>query len=1027
MPLDLPRLVARLATRDPYRTEADIQSDIQTILLHGDLNLTDPQVRLESPTQDGTKRRIDVEIGATAIEVKKSLQNAEAVREFESQLAGYVQTRSTQTGARYVGVLTDGAEWRLYSDHSGDFSEVTRLVLSPRDPEASERLTTWLEAVMATRENVRPTPAEIRDKLGSGSPSFALDIADIEAMYEQVAHSSEVKLKRSLWSKLLTTALGTQFTDQTSLFVEHTYLVLIAEVVAHAVVGFNLEDESLTPASIVSGGAFAAGQITGVVEQDFFDWILESPNGAKFVRRLARRVARFDWSQPEHDVLKVLYESVIDSDTRHSLGEYYTPDWMADRIVREAVPTPLTQRVLDPSCGSGTFVFHAVRNYLAAADDSGIPSHQAVSGVTRMVTGMDLHPVAVTLARVTYLLAIGSRRIQDPAREPVAIPVYLGDSLQWDRDRTALTAGELVVATGEGSSLYERELRFPERVTADATMFDRLVERLADMATGRQPGSRVPTLQPVFAQFAVHPDDQAELTETFTTMCQLVDEGRDHIWSYYVRNMARPLWLAQQRNHVDVLVGNPPWLSYRFMPQGMKERFQSESKARGLWEGAKVATNQDLSAFFVARTCELYLKPNGRFAFVMPRAVLSRLAYSGFREGQFVEKAAANAPLGRSRMEAGSPAASFTTPWDFLKVNPDPFPVPSCAVFGAFTPGVARPMPHTTVVWDGRLPAVTVEWDTAKSHLSTHDGAIQVVDQTVTTSPYKERFTQGANLVPRMLMFVQEQSGNPLGAGAGRAHVTSARVNAEKAPWKSLPSLTGTVERQFIYPVHLGATIAPYRPLQPEFAVIPFHRGAVLDADGDAAPIDHYSGLAEWWRAANQTWLTNRSESSRIALAQQINWQNKLVKQHPAAPYRVVYSASGSLLAAAVITDERAIIEHKLYWANCSSLAEARYLTGILNSQPLLRAIQGLQSQGQFGARDFDTYVFHANFGLYDPANDLHGELVRLVERAEVVAAGVTLDAGKSFQMARRAIRNALEADGVAEDIDTVVAAILAP
>jgi hypothetical protein len=1020
--VDLSILVARLATRDQFRTEADIQSDIQTVLLHGGLNLSDPQVSLESQLQDGTRRRIDGENGATVFEVKKSLQNADAVTGFEDQLAGYVRTRSLQTGARYVGILTDGTEWRLYSDRGETFTEINRITLASRDADIAERLTTWLEAVMATSTNLKPTPVAIKTKLGDESPSFALDIADITAMYESISNTPELKLKRSLWAKLLTTALGTQFTDETSLFIEHTYLVLIAEVVAHAVVGFDLNDESITPATIVSGGAFAVSQISGVVEQDFFDWILDAPDGAKFVRRLARRVARFDWSEPEHDVLKVLYESVIDTETRHSLGEYYTPDWMADRIVREAVTDPLNQKVLDPSCGSGTFVFHAVRKYLAAADDLSTPNHQSVTAVTRMVTGMDLHPVAVTLARVTYLLAIGSRRIQDQSREAIAIPVYLGDSLQWEQTTNTMTFGDLIIPTGEGSSLFDRELRFPARATHDASMFDRLVERLSTMANTRAPGSPIPNLEAVFAHFAIHPDDQAEISETFTTLCQLSDEGRDHIWSYYVRNTARPVWLAQPENHVDVLVGNPPWLSYRYMPKMMQAKFKTEATARGLWAGGKVATHQDLSAFFVARAVELYLKPGGKFSFVMPHAVLSRIQYAGFRSGIFEPPATGDGT--RSRLlEGGSDSVSFTEPWDFIDVRPHPFPVPSCAVFGTFTRGVAGPMPAATIRWGGRLPSVTVPWDTAKGSLTTSAGAIRVVDQDEDTSPYKERFAQGATLVPRVLLMVNVESGGPLGVGAGRVSVKSARSTQEKKPWKDLEPLVGTVEREFLFEVLLGSSIGPYRVFDASQAIIPLSRGEFLSATGAAAPIDHYAGLANWYRQAVALWDAN--SSGNMTLEERWNFQRGVTRQFPPAPYRVVYTKSGSILAAAIVTNERAVIDHKLYWANTASLSEARYLTGVLNSATLLDSVRGLQSQGLFGARDFDTYVFHANYGLFEPSNELHSRLVRLVERAEVVAADVSVDSAKSFQTARKAIRNALTAEGVAGDIDLLVGEIL--
>ena len=180
-------------------------------------------------------------------------------------------------------------------------------------------------------------------------------------------------MRRTLWSKLLSTALGTAFLDQDSLFIEHTLLVLTAEVIGHAVVGFDPADPQLRPATLVRGQLFAAAQIRGVVEEDFFDWILEANGGPAFVSTLARRLAQFAWGKVEHDVMKVLYESVIATDTRKSLGEYCTPDWLAEAIVSDAVPDPLTQRVLDPSCGSGTFVFHAVRRYLTTAAAAGHP------------------------------------------------------------------------------------------------------------------------------------------------------------------------------------------------------------------------------------------------------------------------------------------------------------------------------------------------------------------------------------------------------------------------------------------------------------------------------------------------------------------------------------------------------------------------------------------------------------------------------------------------------------------------------
>ena len=134
-----------------------------------------------------------------------------------------------------------------------------------------------------------------------------------------------------------------------------------AEVIAHALVGFDLQ--SITPASLLSGSKFEESGIAGVVEADFFDWVVYVPGGEPFVRSLARRVGRFRWQEVGGDVLKVLYESVITAPTRKRLGEYYTPDWLAERIVSttiEAARWTLGCLIRRAAPGPSSFMLHGV-------------------------------------------------------------------------------------------------------------------------------------------------------------------------------------------------------------------------------------------------------------------------------------------------------------------------------------------------------------------------------------------------------------------------------------------------------------------------------------------------------------------------------------------------------------------------------------------------------------------------------------------------------------------------------------------
>ena len=90
------------------------------------------------------------------------------------------------------------------------------------------------------------------------------------------------------------------------------------------------------------------------------------------------------------------------------------------------------------------------------------------------------------------------------------------------------------------------------------------------------------------------------------------EESRNHIRGYVARNLARPVWLASEAQKADVVIGNPPWVSYRYMRGDFKARFRQESRAAKLGVGGKVATQHDLSTYFSLRAVGLYLRRSGR-------------------------------------------------------------------------------------------------------------------------------------------------------------------------------------------------------------------------------------------------------------------------------------------------------------------------------------------------------------------------------------------------------------------------------
>lgn len=1032
-------LLARLAT-GTRRTEADIQSDIKALLLTADLGLGEDQVELEQQIGDGTKRRIDIAVGRTIIETKRDFELVD-LDTAERQLAGYLQVRERNRGVEYIGILTDGRTWRLYdlrgTDAAMDDAPPPLRLISERvlktTVEDAERHLIWLESAMSTRTAIAPTPAEIDARLGADSAAHRIDISRLADLYHSAPNPAETEIKRGLWAKLLRTSFGEGFTDDEALFLNHTLLVIQAEIIAHAALGFDISPTGgIEPADLVSGEQFARALVYGVIEQDFFDWVTEVPGGAAFIAEQARRLSRFTWEGVENDVLKILYESVIPVAERERLGEYYTPDWLAHRIVADTVTEPLTARVADPSCGSGTFLFHAVRAYLDAAEAGGASPGAAAMDVCSHVVGMDIHPVSVTLARVTYLLAIGRERLTHGDRGELRVPVWLGDSIQWEQRTDTLSEdGRITVSTGgdhfgedAGGSLFgdlAPELVFPSSLLRDTGVFDRVVSEMADAAVDDSnfktfrsgPSTTFETaaaqiLDPILARAKVRiPEAEKKvLRDTLDTLRRLVNDGRDHIWGYYVRNLIRPLWLRQPENRVTHLVGNPPWVRFSKMLPGMQANYRNLAEASGILATGASVTAMDLSTLFVARATELYLAPGGAAAFVMPHGTMSRVHAAGFRDGYWAQ---------------GTAAVRFRESWDLQDATTG-FPMASCVIrfTRATRDEAARSMPESVLHWNVKLDRADVPWSVARASTTTTASTVrQLQAGSLGQSKYKTLFRQGSNIVPRMLFFVEKKEtvNNPLGAGAGRVHVISRRTNLEKKPWKDLESMDLHISENALHPVHLGETVLPFRTVPPLTAILPMIDDNVA-SDEEISRDD--SGLAEWWSDANQIWEENKSKTSRLSLMGQVDYNGKLAAQVPTPPLRIVYSKAGSTLAAAVVDDPQCIIDHGLYWAPVATRAEGDYLAAIFNSPVLLDLVRPLQTVGLFGPRHFDKHIFDIPIPLFDEDDELHRHLAELGTRAAEFAA--TVDTGQlKFQGARKRIRKALDAEGITAEIDAAI------
>ena len=1034
---------AILSRHERGEAEANITSAVRDFLIATRLAAADEIVEEVHPG-DANRKAVDLTALDTYVEFKRRTGFPRPDQEWIDQLDGYLEASQDAGRGVRMGVLTDGKHWFLRWPGAGPVRTAPPHAFVLDRAEQWIPLYEWLrDRALGVREEIRPGRDTVADLFGAHSLLYLRDLDALRRLYREHRDDETIAVKRRLWLDLLRAALGevaNSVPNLDDLFVRHTYLTAVTGMAVQA--RFRIDIAELAendPADLLEGRRFRDQTgLQGVVETDFFSWPNEV-GGAPLLRAIARRLARFDWELAPADVGAILYETVIPADERRQLGEYYTPHWLASAILDAVVRDPLEQRVLDPACGSGTFIAEAVERYSKAAERAGIDPGAAFDRLREAVVGIDVHPVAVHLARSAWAIAaqpLIERAVGAGFTGSVSAPVYLGDSLQLRYDAGNLL-GEAEVRIDVGDEDH-RELIFPTSLVERADVFDAVMSAVADaIARGEDP-------LPELAELALSETERRGLAPTVRIMRELHASGRNHIWAYYSRNLVRPVALARRR--ADVIVGNPPWLNYNQTVDVLRRELERQSKdVYDIWVGGRYATHQDVAGLFFARCVDLYLADGGVIGMVMPHSVLGAGQHRKWRSGRWRQLDPAG--NGRSRVDRVRVDFRFKPPWDLDPLDPnDFFPIPACVVFarrrgadptarpGSAKAAPARPLVGNVERWEGRPGDASMTRTVAAL---TPEGDDDV------GSPYRELAAQGATLVPRCLFFVEEIENPALIRAGGTIMSNPRRGKQDKSPWRDL-DLTAlgarTIENVHVFEAVLGESVAPYATLNPLLAVLPVRRdnGDVLLADGAEFSAGGLSlrplarRMRDRWRAISALWDTHKQPVNRLTLREQLDYRSKLSRQlawRGAAgdgACRVVYTKSGRPTAAR-LQDRDAIVDHTLYWMPCDSDQEAFYLLAVINSDALRDAADPLMSRGLWGARDLHKHLWALPIPRFDPEDALH---------AEVAAAGEAAAEGAARQLegqdeltgaaARRIVRQWLADSPEGREVERAVGALLA-
>ena len=1016
-------------------SETDIRSAVRDFMLGADLARPAEINQEESPT-DGAAGRVDMVVRETFIEFKRNLFTGAVVNPgYIKQLDGYLAEAIAKGRGIRTGILTDGKRWILRSIGDAASDVATELLNPPvqvfETSQQGLRLYEWLRDQALTEQayDIAPTRENLRRYFGDASVATNQNLATLRWMYDQHRELNTVRVKRRLWGDLLRAALGEVAgtpDELDDLFVRHTYLSAVIGMAVQASFGINIYDlAAQQPSDLLKGERLkAATGLSGIIESDFFAWPTEVSGGDGFIRSLAQLVARFDWRSAPPDIAANLYQTVIPADERRQLGEYYTPDWLARAMVRELIADPLNQRVLDPACGSGTFIVAAVAHFLAAAAESNLEPKEVLDRLRNAIVGIDVHPAAVHLARAAW--AIAARTAIESAagyHATISAPVYLGDALQLRyQSGDLITANTVTIETDKDGP----RLVFPISLVDRADDFDAFMYQVStEIEEGHDPLIALD-------DNGIHDThDRKTLTETIATLQQLHNDGNDHIWAYYTRNLVRPVALS--RTKVDVIIGNPPWLNYRNTADILRNALVDQSRdLYGIWQGGRYATHQDVAGLFYARSVDLYLKDGGIIGMVLPHSALQSGQYAKWRAGAWQ-----STPKGRGRRRIPARTLSvnfdYKPAWDLEKLEPNTFfPVASCVAFAqrVGVDGGADPLAGAVEQWLGRAGANDVQ-----------RVASGITDtSTQGESRYAGYTRQGASIVPRCLFFVNETENPALIQAGDTVTVNPRRGSQDKAPWKDLPlpELTGqTIESRHVYDVHLGETVVPYAMLEPLKAILPVRHGEYeISTDKDGPGGIRLGGLDQRmrgrWQTVSTLWDSNKARANMLKLSGRLDFHRELSSQldKRARIVRVVYTASGEPTAA-IVPDSEELVDYTLFWIDCNEIQEANYLLAIINSDALYQAVQPMMAKGQFGARHLQKHLWKLPIPEFDAGEPLHQAVADAGAAAASGAsqrlAELRAERGErlTVTIARRELRKWLRASPEGQAVETAVRALM--
>jgi hypothetical protein len=746
------------------------------------------------------------------------------------------------------------------------------------------------------------------------------------------------------------------------LFALYTYVALVAKVVAALALSGasqNIADDAATIdqrlGALEGGELFTSAGITNMLEADFFSWYLNDDGWLDF-RTPARevisvlRAMNFDIGAKDpsstRDLFKGLYQSFVPGALRHALGEFYTPDVLAAHAL-DVLKWEPTDDLLDPTCGSGTFLLEALRRRREHFGTAGGDATELLRGIA----GFDLNPLAVLCARASLVVFLADRF--SPAR-PTYLPVYLADAVTPAVAVEGVITHELQTEKGRRTfSLPESLVHRQDQVLA---FFRNTRQRL------EQGASADLILDRVTDGMAIDEHERCALRSIITTLADLRDEGWDGIWCAILAER----FAASALGAFTHIAGNPPWVKWSNLPPEYADLIKPTCQELGVFSDATWVggIESDISIVITFESVRSRLKEGGQLAFYITGTVFQNESSQGFRRFRVPDTSVTMKVLGVEDFSALRPFDDVSNHPALLVLErgrPTEYPVPYVRWLHSEPDGrpsvrdelLAAPIPGSE---DGPWLIGTEEDVEAWTHLF---GNVHP----------KFEARKGITTDLNGVFWVRPGA---FDLASGLIRVTNDPSLGRKP---GLSTVTELVETDNVYPLLRGKDVSRFRavPQSSPMLLCP-QRGMHGDPDLLESSPNTYRFLSNFFET-----LARRSSLRRYQPKQPI-WSLWNVGAYSFADYKVVWKEiRGHRFHAAYVGPldveglgrKTVLCDHKLYVVACDTEAEAAYLTAFLNAPLVSSAVSAYAARLSLGSGP----VKYLDIPPFDPADPAHRDL----------------------------------------------------